>query len=112
MTWTADERSAHGRRCGRKKTSGWHRQNRVAAGGAQEMAAPSGWEMLLRQLELADGDVLVEIARQTDKGKRIYRWVERKFARAFVPEEVIVALGLAPRAEAAVERMDLRGGVR
>jgi hypothetical protein len=75
-----------------------------------EAIAPSAWEKLLRELHMADERVLDEIELRSEKGERLRRFVDREYARRYVPVAVLTALGMANLVEVALtkQRLDLR----
>lgn len=70
---------------------------RRAGGFVQQEAQPTSWERLLERLELSAEGAARVCAREAHGADTaaIRRWVERNRMRRYVPEEILVALGLA-----------------
>lgn len=84
---------------GKSGRSGWHKaQGMAAAGMFAEPQAPTGWELLLRRLGVPPLRALA-VAEGLEPGPRaeMRSWAQKHRGNRFVPEDVLVALGLELR---------------
>jgi len=82
--------------------SGWHqsaiRQQELSF--KLEFDGPTLWELLLRDLDVAEGNALTVLQTRGDlRGEKLRRFARLHCTRRFVPEDVLAFLGLDERAE-------------
>jgi hypothetical protein len=83
----------------KKPGSRWRSTTFEALG--YEMPEPSRWEMLLRDLGLTDDEVCLLLSSRDGRADRrayqVAQWVRQNAWSAFVPENVLLALGITVR---------------
>jgi hypothetical protein len=82
-----------------RKLSGWQRtQARDYSAGPYALRMhphePSKWETLLKELCLNDTTALLEVAADTQAGRKVRGWIKRYAYTLFVPEEILRAMGV------------------
>jgi hypothetical protein len=94
----------------RVRGSGWQvAHERKLAGALPVVFGPSAWERLLAQLNLPEQQAALAASERTAQGERLRYFIEREFARRYVPEDVLAAVGLLERAQKVAEN-DCHGG--
>jgi hypothetical protein len=83
---------------GKKTQTGWHAQTRDRNLGdfkpERYAARPTAWERKVRALGLSEADAHVKVMQGHGAGLALQEFVRRIFARRYVPEVVLEAMGL------------------
>jgi hypothetical protein len=54
----------------------------------------SAWEMFLQQAGVSESNCASLLARRTPKARAIRSWVRENYSRKYIPEYILVAVGL------------------
>jgi hypothetical protein len=83
---------------GRKSQTGWQAQQRDRIEGEfrpeRYQARPTAWERKVRQLGLTEASATALIGAHESPGPMLREYVRKIFARRYVPEIVLEAMGL------------------
>lgn len=94
----------------RQRRTGWHKKGMVGVAPIHELATPARWELLLRSLGLSEAAAAALVGdpleRKSVAGECIRQFARQWRRRAYVPEAVLMALGMTV---AEVELEDGRG---